>query len=81
MNRKETENELKSTRNIKGMWKWIIGVGIVLMIIAFWGSYFNHDQNFIEKQNPESVEKDSVGQKTMARDVVIDSMEVDTSKF
>lgn len=74
MNRKETEDELKSTRNIKGLWKWIIGIIIVLMGIGFWGGYFNHDQSFTQKKNPDSAELDSVGQKTMAPEAVMDTI-------
>ncbi len=74
MNRKETEDELKSTRNTKDIWKWIVGVGIVLMAIAFWGGYFNHDQNFSEEKNTEGASVDSIGNESTAPEVVTDTL-------
>ena len=52
MNRQETDDEARATKNTGNVWKWILGVGVVLMIIAFWGGFFNHDQNFSESDNP-----------------------------
>ena len=52
MNRQETDKEAKATKNTKNVWKWILGVGVVLMLIAFWGGFFNHDENFSESNNP-----------------------------
>jgi len=52
MDRRETDKEAKATKNTKNVWKWILGVGVVLMLIAFWGGFFNHDENFKESDNP-----------------------------
>lgn len=51
MDRRETDKEAKATKNTKNVWKWILGVGIVLMAIAFWGGFFNHNENFTESEN------------------------------
>jgi hypothetical protein len=52
MDRGETDKEARATKNTKNVWKWILGVGIVLMAIAFWGGFFNHDNNFSESETP-----------------------------
>ena len=71
MNRQETDQEAKNTKNTKNVWKWILGVGIALMAIAFWGGFFNHNENFKESETPsestqpavtDSVATDTVGQ-------------------
>lgn len=51
MDRRETDKEAKATKNTKNVWKWILGVGVVLMAIAFWGGFFNHNENFTESEN------------------------------
>ena len=70
MNRQETDKEAKATKNTKNVWKWILGVGIALMAIAFWGGFFNHNENFNEAETPsesnsnapvDSVASDTVG--------------------
>jgi len=71
MNRQETDDEARATKNTKNVWKWILGVGIALMAIAFWGGFFNHNENFKEAETPsvstqpaeaDSVASDTVGQ-------------------
>jgi len=52
MDRQETDKEARATKNTKNVWKWILGVGIVLMAIAFWGGFFNHNENFQESETP-----------------------------
>jgi hypothetical protein len=52
MNRQETDDQARSTKNVKNVWKWIVGVGIVLSLIAWFGGFFNHDRNFREADNP-----------------------------
>jgi len=52
MDRGETDKEARATKNTKNVWKWILGVGIVLMLIAFWGGFLNHDENFQESDTP-----------------------------
>jgi hypothetical protein len=52
MDRRETDKEAKATKNTKNVWKWILGVGVVLMLIAFWGGFFNHNENFKESDSP-----------------------------
>jgi len=52
MDREETDKEARATKNTKNVWKWILGVGIVLMLIAFWGGFLNHDENFQESDTP-----------------------------
>jgi flagellar basal body-associated protein FliL len=51
MNRQETDKEARATKNTGNVWKWILGVGIVLMLVAFWGGFFNHNENFSESEN------------------------------
>ncbi|MEO6284403.1 MAG: hypothetical protein ABIN80_00605 [Dyadobacter sp.] len=70
MDRRETDKEAKATKNTKNVWKWILGVGVVLMLIAFWGGFFNHNEKFSESDNPsenvpamaDSVASDTVSQ-------------------
>jgi flagellar basal body-associated protein FliL len=52
MDRKETDKEARATKNTKNVWKYILGVGIVLMAIAFWGGFFNHKESFQEAETP-----------------------------
>lgn len=51
MNREELDRETRATKKTKYVWVWIIGVGMVLMGIAFWGGFFNHDQSFLPGSN------------------------------
>lgn len=63
MNRQETDEEAKATKNTKNVWKWILGVGILLMAIAFWGGFFNHNESFEGSETPsetQSVNKDTI---------------------
>jgi hypothetical protein len=72
MNRQETDKEARATKNTKNVWKWILGVGIVLMLVAFWGGFFNHEENFNEAENPAQTapaETDSVAKDTMMEHV------------
>jgi len=71
MDRRETDKEAKATKNTKNVWKWILGVGIVLMLIAFWGGFFNHDEHFSEADTPS--ENATMNADTVASDT---SMEV-----
>ncbi|PWJ59499.1 hypothetical protein CLV98_102333 [Dyadobacter jejuensis] len=59
MNRNETDKEARATKNTKNVWKYILGVGVVLMLIAFFGGYFNHEGNFKESENNTGVAADS----------------------
>ncbi|WP_025764678.1 hypothetical protein [Dyadobacter tibetensis] len=59
MDRKETDKEARATKNTKNVWKYILGVGIVLMLIAFFGGFFNHDQNFKQEGNSTGIAPDS----------------------
>ena len=59
MDRKETEEETKATKNTKNVWKWILGVGALLMAFAFWGGYINHDENFGKAETPSATVRDS----------------------
>jgi len=61
MDRRETDDQTRATKNTKNVWKWILGVGIVLMAIAFWGGFFNHDENFKESETPSSQETGAAG--------------------
>ncbi|MDQ6480883.1 hypothetical protein [Dyadobacter sp. LHD-138] len=54
MDREETDKEARATKNTKKVWKWVIGGGIILMIIAFWGSFFSQDKNFSESDRPSA---------------------------
>lgn len=60
MDREETDKEARSTKNVKNVWKWILGVGIVLILIAFFGGFLNHNGNFKESETPSMVVPDSV---------------------
>ena len=70
MNRQDTDDEARATKNTKNVWKWILGVGVILMAIAFWGSFFSQNKNFKESETPsestqpamaDSVASDTVG--------------------
>lgn len=52
MNRQETDHEARATKNVKNVWKWIVGIGIGLSLIAWIGGFFNHDERFRESENP-----------------------------
>jgi hypothetical protein len=52
MNRQETDREARATKNVKNVWKWIVGVGILLSLIAWVGGFFNHDNNAGQADNP-----------------------------
>jgi hypothetical protein len=69
MDRKETDKEARATKNTKNVWKWILGVGIVLMAIAFWGGFLNHDENFGESDTPS--ESTAMPADTAASDTVM----------
>ncbi|NIJ55794.1 hypothetical protein [Dyadobacter arcticus] len=71
MNSQETDKEAKATKNTKNVWKWILGVGIVLMLIAFWGGFFNHKENFKEAENPAETSTENNA-------AVVDSIASDT---
>jgi hypothetical protein len=59
MDRREQEQETKATKNTKNVWKWILGAGIVLMLVAFWGGFFNHEESFSGAGTPSANVKDS----------------------
>ncbi|QRR04208.1 hypothetical protein HWI92_14870 [Dyadobacter sandarakinus] len=52
MNREETDHEARATKNIGNVWKWILGVGIVLSLVAWLGGFFNHDERFRQSETP-----------------------------
>jgi peptidoglycan biosynthesis protein MviN/MurJ (putative lipid II flippase) len=52
MDRHELDKETKATKKTKNIWKWIVGVGIVLFLIAFFGGYLNHDEDFFPGTAP-----------------------------
>jgi hypothetical protein len=52
MDRKETDNEARATKNTKKVWLWVLVAGVLLMIIAFWGGFLNHNENFKESETP-----------------------------
>ncbi|MHA4738005.1 hypothetical protein [Dyadobacter sp. MSC1_007] len=62
MNRQETDREARATKNVKNVWKWIVGVGILLSLIAWFGGFFNHDKNWGEANKP--------GESTVVTDTV-----------
>jgi hypothetical protein len=64
MDRKETEDETKSTKNTRNVWKWILGVGVILMLVAFWGGFFNHKESFSEAETPSASVQDSAAKAT-----------------
>ncbi|GGB93643.1 hypothetical protein [Dyadobacter sediminis] len=67
MDRRETDKETRATKNTKNVWKWILGVGVVLMGIAFWGGFFNHNESFRESE-PPSVTNASADSNSVASD-------------
>jgi hypothetical protein len=69
MDRQETDKEARATKNTKHVWKWILGVGVVLMLIAFWGGFFNHDENFSESETPAQSNSPAMSD-TIATDTV-----------
>ncbi|SKB98778.1 YrdB family protein [Dyadobacter psychrophilus] len=74
MDRRETDKEAKATKNTKNVWKWILGVGIVLMAIAFWGGFFNHNENFTEAETPSSQGAEGAGSAAAADSVASDTI-------
>ncbi|WAC10304.1 hypothetical protein [Dyadobacter pollutisoli] len=70
MNRQKTDKEARATKNVKNVWKWIVGVGIVLSLIAWFGGYINHDKNFGEADNP-SQNATSASDSTAASDTTM----------
>ena len=67
MDNKETDKEARATKNVKNVWKWIVGVGILLSLIAWIGGFFNHDQNAGQADNPadeSTVVSDSIATDT-----------------
>lgn len=66
MDRRETDDQTRATKNTKNVWKWILGVGIVLMAIAFFGGFFNHNESFRESETPS--EANSAASDTVASD-------------
>jgi len=67
MDRQETDDQTRATKNTKNVWKWILGVGIVLMAIAFLGGFFNHNESFTESETPS--EANSAASDTVASDM------------
>lgn len=45
MNRKEIDQETKATKNTRNLWPWIVSLGIILMMVAIIGGFFNHDES------------------------------------
>ncbi|GAB2786002.1 hypothetical protein GCM10027275_33040 [Rhabdobacter roseus] len=61
MNRKEIDQEAKATKSTRNVWMWIVGIGIILMIIAFVGGVFNHGGDVTPNSNtPGAVSSDTV---------------------
>lgn len=52
MDRKETDQEAKATKNTKKVWLWVLVAGVLLMAIAFWGGFLNHGEHFSESDTP-----------------------------
>ena len=80
MNRQETDREAKATKNVKNVWKWIVGVGLVLSLVAWLGGFLNHDSNPGRADNPadhaavaDSVAADTVGT-SLRSDTVYESV-------
>lgn len=79
MNRQETDKEARATKNVKNVWKWIVGVGIMLSLIAWFGGFFNHDKNFKQADSPsenasalsDSVATDTAGS-TLRSDTIME---------
>lgn len=44
MNRREIDKETKATKDTRNLWPWIVSLGIILMLVAFIGSFFNHNE-------------------------------------
>lgn len=77
MNRQETDREARATKNVKNVWKWIVGVGIVLSLIAWFGGFFNHDRNLTgSADNP--ADQGTVAVDSIASDTAGSQMRADT---
>ncbi|MCE7066283.1 YrdB family protein [Dyadobacter sp. CY326] len=77
MDRKETDDQARGTKNTKNVWKWILGVGILLMAIAFWGGFFNHNENFTESETPSEQNSEASGAATadsVASDTIMENV-------
>ncbi|WP_159478642.1 hypothetical protein [Dyadobacter sp. 3J3] len=57
MDRKETDQEAKATKNTKKVWLWVLVAGVLLMAIAFWGGFFNHGEQFGNSDTPSQHER------------------------
>lgn len=70
MDRKETDKEARATKNTKKVWLWVLVAGVILMAIAFWGGFLNHDENFSEADTPSQHE--TMPMDTAASDTIMD---------
>jgi hypothetical protein len=62
MNRRETDKETKATKKTNDLWLWVVGLGIIMMLIASIGGFFNHDESLMPGTNvaPGTVMSDTV---------------------
>ncbi|WP_215237250.1 hypothetical protein [Dyadobacter helix] len=74
MNREEIDKEARATKNTRNTWKWIIGIGVVLMLIAFWGGFFNHDENFSGAETPSATAPDTLATDTVGTETNPDTV-------
>jgi len=65
MNRQETDREARATKNVKHVWKWILGVGIALSLFAWLGGLFNHGGNAGESDTPSEQSSNNSGNASM----------------
>lgn len=45
MDRKEIDQETKATKNTRNLWRGIVSLGIILMLAAIIGGFFNHNES------------------------------------
>lgn len=73
MDRKEIDKETKATKSTKNILYWIVGVGIVLILIAFIGGFFNHNTDVVPGDDvPGRVLSDTVAGDKMSDTLATD---------
>lgn len=76
MDRQETDDEARSTKKMGNMLYWILGIGIVLMLLAVVYGLTRHDGDVVpESEAPASqMMSDTVAGDGLANDMASDTM-------
>jgi hypothetical protein len=71
MDRNEIDKETKGTRNTKNIVYWVVGAFLILLLIAYLGGVFNHNNDVTPNSSP--VRTDAVHSDTVAGDQNVDN--------